>query len=206
MISKKADSPEETQPFVSEQTAPDAVEATQSEEGETIDPGALRSEREAARTESAELKDRLVRKAAEFENYRKRSVKDRNDAIELAKGSVFIELLPVVDACERAMASFKSDDGPGLDQYRAGVELLYRQLRDTLARLGVVPINAEGKQFDPNLHEALAREESSDRPENTVLRELRRGYMFRERLLRPAQVAVSCRPRNENPVDEVVGR
>ena len=206
MMSKKADSPVEAQASISEETALDAVETIGSGEREGAYAEALRSELEGARAESAELKDRFLRKAAEFENYRKRSVKDRNDAVELAKISVFLELLPVMDACERAMATFKSDDGPGLDQYRAGVELLYRQLRDTLARLGVVPIDAEGKLFDPNLHEALAREESKDRPENTVLRELRRGYLFRERLLRPAQVAVTYRPRTDDPGESPAAR
>jgi molecular chaperone GrpE len=165
--------------------------ASTAEAPETPDASA---ELEKAQAEAAEWKDRFLRKAAEFENFRKRSERDRNESIQLAKGSIFLELLPVLDACERALAAFPEEDKAGLDHYRSGVELLYRQVRDVLGRLGVVPIEADSKPFDPNIHEALAREESADYEDNTVLRVLRRGYMFRDRLLRPAQVAVSTRP------------
>jgi len=149
---------------------------------------------EKARVE--EWHDRFLRKAAEFENYRKRADKEKAEAVMLAKSTVLAEFLPVADACERALASIESaSDAPGgLEQYRAGVELLYRQLIDTLARIGVVTIEAEGKLFDPHLHEAMMREVSPDLEENTIIRVMRKGYMHKDRLMRPAQVSVAARP------------
>jgi molecular chaperone GrpE len=126
--------------------------------------------------------------------------KERVEATVLAKSSVLAEFLPVADACERALTSFKSSRGEkNLEEYRQGVELLYKQVLDTLNRFGVVPIEAQGKSFDPNLHEALAREETTEHKENTVIEELRRGYLFKDRLLRPAQVRVATRPSGESP-------
>jgi molecular chaperone GrpE len=161
----------------------------------------LQAELAAAKSESESWRDRFLRKAAEFENYRRRTDKEKADSMVLAKSSVLIEFLPVVDACERALSSFKSTQGPkeGLEEYRLGVELLYKQVLDTLHRLGVVPIEAEGRGFDPNLHEALIREATSKHKENTVIEELRRGYLFKDRLLRPAQVKVASRPSGEGP-------
>jgi molecular chaperone GrpE len=156
----------------------------------------------AEKAKVEEWHDRFLRKAAEFENYRKRSDKEKTEAVALAKSVVVAEFLPVADACERALASIQSaSDAPdGLEQYRAGVELLFRQLLDTLARVGVVPIEAEGKAFDPHLHEAMMREVTSELEENTVVRVMRKGYLFKDRLMRPAQVSVAARPSDaENP-------
>jgi molecular chaperone GrpE len=154
----------------------------------------------AAQAESEQWRDRFLRKAAEFENFRKRTDKEKTESLLLAKSSVFLEFLPVVDACERALTSFRNahaDAAENLGEYRQGVELLYHQLLDTLRRAGVTPIEAKGQAFDPNLHEALVREESPNHEENTVLEEFRRGYLFKDRLLRPAQVKVSSRPPGE---------
>lgn len=149
-----------------------------------------------AKAESAEWQDRFLRKAAEFENFRKRIEKEKADSLILAKSSLFLEFLPVADACERALQSMDKGEGiPGeLEQYHEGVELLYKQLLDTFNRVGVVPIEAEGKPFDPHLHEALSRQENDDYKEDTVVQELRRGYLFKDRLLRPAQVIVAVPP------------
>ena len=156
----------------------------------------LQADLTAARSEVAEWQDRFLRKAAELENFRKRAEKEKTDSMILAKSSVFLEFLPIADACERAIKSIGDAESPsgGLEQYQAGFQLLYRQVLDALARLGVVPIEAEGKTFDPHLHEALSREETPDFEEDTVTEELRRGYLFRGRLLRPAQVRVAVRP------------
>jgi molecular chaperone GrpE len=165
-----------------------------------IDPMTqLQADVDAAKKEVAEWQDRFLRKAAEFENFRKRAEKEKADSMALAKSSVLMEFLTVADACERALKILKeARSAPrDLDQYQEGVELLYKQMLDALSRAGAVPINAEGKQFDPHLHEALSREETSDSEEGTVLRELRRGYLFRDRLLRPAQVIVAVRPQEK---------
>lgn len=150
----------------------------------------------AAKSEVAEWQDRFLRKAAEFENYRKRVEKEKIDALVAAKSSVLVEFLPVLDACERALKSFGDSKGgaAGLQQYQEGVELIYRQLFDTANRVGVVPMEVEGKQFDPHMHEALSREENLEIEENVVVKELRRGYLYKDRLLRPAQVIVAFHP------------
>jgi molecular chaperone GrpE len=158
------------------------------------------AELEAAKAEAQEWRDRCLRKAAEFDNYRKRTDKERADTAMLAKSSVVLELLPALDDCERALESLSAQDVPeGTEQYRDGVELLYKQVRDILHRIGVTPIDAKGQKFDPHLHEAVMTEENSRYEENTVLRELRRGYLLKERLLRPAQVVVSTHPTTETP-------
>jgi len=175
-------------------TAEEAIEAKPEQEGP--DPLAqLQAGLSAAKTESEQWRDRFLRKAAEFENYRKRIEREKGESILLAKSSVLAELLPIVDAYERALGSFSGEDaGACLEQYREGFLLMYRQLADTLARLGVGPIAARGETFDPNLHEALCREETIEYDENTVMEELRTGYMYGDRLLRPAQVKVAIRP------------
>jgi molecular chaperone GrpE len=163
----------------------------------SVDPAVqMQADLDAAKSEVAEWQDRFLRKAAEFENYRKRVDKEKSEAMALAKSSVLVEFLPVLDACERALQSFSDaqDATDGLQQYEEGVQLLYRQLLDTMSRAGVVPMETEGKQFDPHMHEALSREENPELKENTIVRELRRGYLFKDRLLRPAQVIVAFHP------------
>jgi molecular chaperone GrpE len=164
---------------------------------EPLDPSVqLQADLEQAKSEIAEWQDRFLRKAAEFENYRKRSEKEKSDAMMLAKSSVLMEFLPIMDACERALKSFSDvQNAPsGLTQYQEGVELLYKQLIDAMGRTGVVAMDTEGKSFDPHLHEALSREETVDVEENVIVRELRRGYLFKDKLLRPAQVVVAVHP------------
>ena len=150
----------------------------------------------AVKTEAAEWQDRFLRKAAELENFRKRTNKEKTDSMALAKSSLLMEFLPVADACERALQSMEDgeNDASELDQYKEGVELLYKQLLDTLSRTGVVPIESVGKPFDPHLHEALSRKEDPDYEVDTVIQEMRRGYHFKDRLLRPAQVIVAVKP------------
>jgi len=159
----------------------------------------LQAELETSKTESNEWRDRFLRKAAEFENYRKRLEKEKADSMISAKGAVLLEFLPITDVCERALKSFNDKTNQfSLEQYREGVELLYRQMLDTFARIGVTPIETKGQKFDPHIHEALAREIRADLEENTITQEVRRGYMFQNKLLRPAQVNVAIRPRQES--------
>ncbi|MBN1569091.1 MAG: nucleotide exchange factor GrpE [Acidobacteria bacterium] len=159
----------------------------------------LQADLNEAKSEVAEWQDRFLRKAAEFENYRKRMEKEKADAMMLAKSSVLIEFLPILDACERGLKSFEGIQNPpaGIQQYQEGIELLYKHVLDTLSRIGVVPMETEGKQFDPHLHEALSREETFESEENTVVKELRRGYLFKDKLLRPAQVIVAVHPKGK---------
>jgi len=186
-----------------------AVDSEKDETAESItapmDPTAqLKADLDAAKAEVAEWQDRFLRKAAELENFRKRSNKEKTDSILLAKSSVLSEFLPIADACERALKMLDEDrSSPGsLEQYQQGVEMLYRQMLDALNRTGIVAIEAEGKPFDPHLHEAVSREENPDFDEGTVTKELRRGYLLKEKLLRAAQVVVAVRPQAKDQASE----
>ncbi len=138
--------------------------------------------------EKEALQERLLRTAAEFDNYRKRVDRDRRDLAEFAAADVLNELLPIVDDLERALQA--PVDG-GVDSYRRGVELILRQMLDLLRRRGVTPIETAGTDFDPNFHQAVMHEVSSEHREGEVMQELRRGYMLGDRLLRPAMVKVA---------------
>jgi molecular chaperone GrpE len=159
----------------------------------------LQNELAAAKAELQQNQDRFLRKAAEFENFRKRMEKEKGDTALLAKSSVLMEFLPIADACERALESLerRQESGESLEHYREGVRLLYKQIHDVFSRIGVVPVAARGQKFDPHYHEAIAREEDPEHEENTVTLELRRGYLFKDRLLRPAQVKVATRPHDK---------
>lgn len=141
-----------------------------------------------ARRERDEYYDRLLRKTAEFENYRKRVDRERRESAQYAAGDLLEALLPIVDDFERAL---QAEAGPGTDVYRQGVELIYKQLQDLLARRGVTPINAVGTTFDPHVHQAITYESSPGRAEGEVIEEVRRGYKLGDRLLRPAMVKVA---------------
>jgi len=136
-----------------------------------------------------EFKDLLLRKSAEFENYRKRTDRERASFIENAAAGILEELLPLLDDLERAL---KADAGSeGSDAYRRGVELIHRQLTDLIRKRGVTPIEAVGVDFDPNYHQAVAHESVEGRREGEIVEEFRRGYMLGDRLLRPSMVKVA---------------
>jgi molecular chaperone GrpE len=133
--------------------------------------------------------DLLLRKTAEFDNYRKRTERDRQSLNEAAAASMIEELLPLVDDLERAL---KAEPGAeGAETYRRGVELIHKRLEDILRRRGVRPIEALGADFDPNFHEAVAHEPAEGRRDGEVIEEFRRGYMLGDRLLRPSMVKVA---------------
>lgn len=132
--------------------------------------------------------DRLLRKTAEFDNYRKRTERERLQLSEAAAADLLTELLPLVDDMERAL---KADAGPDGDGVRKGVELIHRQLLEVLRKRGVRPIEALGADFDPHFHNAVSHEPAEGRREGEVIEEFRRGYMLGDRLLRPAMVKVA---------------
>jgi molecular chaperone GrpE len=145
--------------------------------------------------EAAELKqqrddyyDRLLRKTAEFDNYRKRIERERLQLSEAAAADLLTELLPLVDDMERALKAESGDEG---DAVRKGVELIHRQLLEVLRKRGVKPIEALGADFDPHFHNAVAHEPAEGRREGEIIEEFRRGYMLGDRLLRPAMVKVA---------------
>jgi molecular chaperone GrpE len=141
---------------------------------------------EELRREKDALQDRLLRTAAEFDNYRKRVDRERRDLAEHTAADVVSELLPIIDNLERALAA-ASDTDP----LRKGVELILKQMLDLLRKRGVKPIEALGADFDPNFHQAVIHETSSEHREGEVMEELQRGYLIGDRLLRPAMVKVA---------------
>jgi molecular chaperone GrpE len=132
------------------------------------------------------LQDRLLRTAADFDNYRKRMDRERRDLAEQTAGEAIKDLLPIIDNLERALQAAAEDD-----PLRKGVELIHKQMLEMLRKRGVTPIEALGADFDPNVHEAVTHEESDQHREGEVMEELQRGYKVGERLLRPAMVKVA---------------
>lgn len=138
--------------------------------------------------ERDDLRDRLLRKGAEFDNFRKRVERERKDFAEWAAADLVGEVLTVVDDFERALAVAAP---PEAQAYRAGVELIHRQLLDVLKKRGVTAVETVGQVFDPHLHQAVAYDESPGVPDGQIVDELRRGYRLGDRLLRPALVRVA---------------
>jgi molecular chaperone GrpE len=139
--------------------------------------------------EREQLRDRLLRTTAEFDNYRKRIERERREMADRVSEGVLLDVLPIVDDLERALAA--EAGGEGADAYRRGVELIHKQLTDLLARRGVKPLEALGADFDPHLHQAVASEPAEGHRDGEVIAELRRGYLLNDRLLRPAMVKVA---------------
>ena len=154
------------------------------------DDASLAAAAEALREERNDLRDRLLRAAAEFDNYRKRTDRERRELSDAVAADLMRDLLPVVDDLERALAAATPRDeaGSGL---AAGVELIHRQLLEVMRRRGVEPIESIGRDFDPSWHEAIASEPADGHRDGEVVGELRRGYRIGSRLLRPAQVRVA---------------
>ncbi len=143
---------------------------------------------EALRQEKDALQDRLLRTAAEFDNYRKRVERERRDLSEFAAADVLAELLPIIDNFDRAL---QAPAGSDTDALRRGVELIHKQMLDLLRKRGVTPIDAVGADFDPNVHEAVVHEPSERHRDGEVIQELQRGYKLGDRLLRPSMVKVA---------------
>ena len=140
------------------------------------------------RRERDDYHDRWLRKSAEFDNYRRRIERERREQADQAVLNLMQELLLVVDDFDRALTV---EAGPGANAYRKGVELIHSKLHDLLRKRGVMPFDALGAPFDPNLHQAVVHEESPDHREGEVIGELQKGYMMGDRLLRPAMVKVA---------------
>jgi molecular chaperone GrpE len=137
------------------------------------------------------LQDRLLRRQAEFENYRKRADRERNEYVQSASAELVRELLNVLDSFDLAIRNSSSEGSAGEDMLR-GLDLVYKQFLDTLGRFGLKAIEAKGQTFDPNFHQAISTVPSDDVPENIVVEEFRRGYTLNGKLLRAAMVSVSA--------------
>ena len=165
--------------------APD--ESTQDLGGSTTTPGDT-GPTQVLQKERDELYDRLLRKTAEFDNFRKRVERDRKEMIDWAAADVLGELIAIVDDFDRALAA---DAPPEAQAYKSGLELIQRQLAELLKKRGVTPIDALGADFDPHLHQAVAYEEVDGAREGEVVGVMAKGYKLGERLLRPALVKVA---------------
>ena len=146
----------------------------------------IEAELQKVKAERDSLYDRLARAQAEFDDARRRAAKEQQEFRDFATADAIKSMLPAFDSFERALQA-KSDAA----DFRGGVELIYKQLQDALAKLGVRAIPAKGEPFDPHVHEAIEMVETSDAPDHEVLEELQRGYKFKDRLLRPAMVKVA---------------
>ena len=150
---------------------------------------AMTGERDRLGAEKDELCDRMLRARAEFDNARRRADRERSDFLQFAAMDLVREILPVLDDFERALQVETADR-----EYAKGVELIYQRLFDTLKKLGLEPIEAQGKPFDPNLHQAVERVDTEEAEDQTVLGEFQKGYNFKGKLLRPAMVRVAVKP------------
>jgi molecular chaperone GrpE len=155
--------------------------------------GASREDSEAKKlaSELEDMRQTLVRHQADFANYRKRADKENREAGQRATARIIEQLIPIVDGFEHALAAHREAE---YDNYRKGFELIYKQLLDNLARLGVERVDPRGKPFDPHLHQAVDRAETSDHPDGTVLEVYQPGYVYHGRVLRPAMVRVAVHP------------
>jgi molecular chaperone GrpE len=151
--------------------------------------------------EKAELRDRMLRVAADFDNWKKRSRKELTDTEARAKEQVLRDFLEIVDNLERATASWGQEGGKEIDAkaIRDGVDLVVRQFRSKLERYQVKPVDAKGAQFDPRIHEAISQVPAPDAKPGSVVHELQKGYMIGDRLLRPAMVVVAVAPPSPAP-------
>jgi molecular chaperone GrpE len=152
-------------------------------------PGALESvtaDRDRLIDENHELLDRLLRRQAEFENFRRRAEREKADILEFANTESVRAILPILDDFERALKTHTNDK-----VYARGMELIYQRLADSLKKLGLEPITTKGHKFDPHVHHAVDMVETGDVEEQTILDEYQPGYNFRGRLLRPAMVKVA---------------
>lgn len=149
----------------------------------------LMAERDRLAVEKAELQDLLLRRQADFENYRKRAERDRSDFLQFAGMEFVRELLPILDDFERALQTKCASLS-----YSKGVELIYTRLYEALKKLGLEPMDTVGQTFDPNLHQAVEKVETDQAGDQSILGEFQKGYTFKGKLLRPAMVKVAVRP------------
>jgi len=147
---------------------------------------------EAARAK--ENWDRLLRITADFDNFKKRAARERQDAVRYANESLIEKLLPVLDNFDMAIAAARESQDENLESMLAGICMIQQQMKSTLADAGLDELDATGKAFDPNFHEAVSQQESSEVAEGHVLHQIRKGYRLKDRLLRPASVVVAKKP------------
>jgi molecular chaperone GrpE len=164
----------------------------------TIDPSSISAEQLNELKERAakadESWDRLLRTTADFDNFKKRAAREKQDAIRFANEGLLQKLIPVLDNFDMALSATQNAQSDAVQSLQTGVNMIYQQFKSVMTEAGLEEINAEGKLFDPNLHEAVSQQETAEVPEGQVVQQLRKGYKFRDRLLRPVSVVVAKPP------------
>lgn len=177
---------------------PSTPPATEPEVPAVVPPANLPPEEiENLKTKAAKADENWnlhLRAVADLENYKKRAARERQEALRYANESLITKLIPVLDNFEMAQAAAQTSAGDSVQSLQAGVAMILQQFKGALAEAGLEDVNAAGKPFDPNLHEAVSQQETSDVAEGQVTQQLRKGYKLRERLLRPATVVVAKKP------------
>ena len=159
----------------------------------TIAPEQLEELKQRAAA-SEEHWQRLLRTTADFENFKKRAAREKQEAIKFANESLLQKLIPVLDNFDMALSATQTTQADAVQSLQTGVNMIHQMLKNTLGEAGLEEVDAAGKSFDPNLHEAVSQRETAEVPEGQVLQQLRKGYKLRERLLRPASVVVAKPP------------
>ena len=182
-----------------ELTEPDNPAATSEDTVDLVAASESLTEEQAQRLKAQAAKadeywNQLLRTAADLDNYKKRAAREKQDAIKFANESLLQKLIPVLDNFEAALAAVTGAQGAATESLQTGVSMIHQQLKQALADAGLEEINAAGQPFDPNCHEAVSQQESTEVPEGHVLQQLRKGYKLRDRLLRPATVIVAKKP------------
>lgn len=149
---------------------------------------------ESLRAEREEFKDKYLRLYAEFDNYRKKTQKDKEELVRYSNESLIYDLLPVIDSMDMALKHAAEGGGEGVQAFRQGLENTLKEMNKVLEKFGVTAIEAAGKEFDPTYHHAMSQVERNDMDDNIVVEEYRKGYMFREKVLRASMVSVSKKP------------
>src|SRR6266446_6258728 len=175
-----ADPPVEAEPLVQLEPA-------------TITPEQLEELKDRA-AKAGENWERLLRTTADFENFKKRVAREKQEAIRYANEGLLQKLVPILDNFDMALSAAQTGQTEAAQSLQAGINMIYQQMKSALVEAGLEEVDAAGKTFDPNLHEAVSQAETTEVPEGQVVQQLRRGYKLRDRLLRPATVVVAKAP------------
>jgi molecular chaperone GrpE len=163
-----------------------------------VDPASISPEQlEELRSRAAKAEehwDRLLRNMADFDNFKKRAAREKQEAVKYANEALVARLMPVLDNFEMALAAAQDTSAAAAQSLRAGVAMILQQFKAALTEAGLEEIDATGQKFDPNWHEAVSQLETAEVPEGRVVQQLRKGYKLRDRLLRPASVIVAKQP------------
>ncbi|ANF97755.1 nucleotide exchange factor GrpE [Paenibacillus bovis] len=169
--------------------AAETVETTDSAAESTAEQVVSRAELERVQAHADDQTQRLLRAQADFDNFRRRTQKEKEELAKYASAQLITELIPVIDNFERAMAT--KPENPELESFSKGVDMIFRQLSDVLKNTGLTPMEAVGQPFNPEFHQAVMQVESDEYEEGIVVEELQKGYVLKDKVIRPAMVKVS---------------